>query len=29
MLTVLKLHSCEGITSASMLAIASSTLLEV
>lgn len=29
MLTVLKLHSCEGITSASMVAIASSTLLEV
>ncbi|XP_057799893.1 F-box/LRR-repeat protein 15-like [Salvia miltiorrhiza] len=29
MLTVLKLHSCEGITSASMVAIASSSLLEV
>ncbi|EYU20299.1 hypothetical protein ABFS82_01G007800 [Erythranthe guttata] len=29
MLTVLKLHSCEGITSASMLAIASSYMLEV
>ncbi|KAL6556702.1 hypothetical protein OROGR_005990 [Orobanche gracilis] len=29
MLTVLKLHSCEGITSASMLAIAYSDMLEV
>ncbi|GER51655.1 F-box/LRR-repeat protein [Striga asiatica] len=29
MLTVLKLHSCEGITSASMVAIASSDMLEV
>ncbi|KAL8501875.1 hypothetical protein ACS0TY_021114 [Phlomoides rotata] len=29
MLTVLKLHSCEGITSASMVAIAVSSLLEV
>ncbi|OIW21891.1 hypothetical protein TanjilG_13838 [Lupinus angustifolius] len=29
MLTVLKLHSCEGITSASMAAIAHSTMLEV
>ncbi|KAL0394229.1 UNVERIFIED_CONTAM: F-box/LRR-repeat protein 15 [Sesamum latifolium] len=29
MLTVLKLHSCEGITSASMAAIASSYMLEV
>ncbi|XP_042003043.1 F-box/LRR-repeat protein 15-like [Salvia splendens] len=29
LLTVLKLHSCEGITSASMVAIASSSLLEV
>lgn len=29
MLTVLKLHSCEGITSASMTAIAYSSMLEV
>lgn len=29
MLTVLKLHSCEGITSASMAAISDSSLLEV
>jgi len=29
MLTVLKLHSCEGITSASMAAIAHSDMLEV
>jgi hypothetical protein len=29
MLTILKLHSCEGITSASMSAIAHSSLLEV
>lgn len=29
MLTVLKLHSCEGITSASMAAIAHSYMLEV
>jgi hypothetical protein len=29
MLTVLKLHSCEGITSASMAAISHSYMLEV
>lgn len=29
MLTVLKLHSCEGITSASMVAISNSYMLEV
>lgn len=29
MLTVLKLHSCEGITSASMVAISYSYMLEV
>lgn len=29
MLTVLKLHSCEGITSASMAAVARSSMLEV
>jgi hypothetical protein len=29
MLTILRLHSCEGITSASMAAIAHSSMLEV